>query len=194
MTRPRVVLVDNYDSFTHILAHVLIVAGADVEVLRNDATNYDEATREGFAGVVVSPGPGRPEDSGIASAVVDRWTGHIPVLGVCLGHQLLAQKRGVPIEAKYPVHGRTSTLVHRDVGLFSGLPANFRVARYHSLRVEASDWPASLRITACAEEDPTLVLAFDDVTSGWHAVQFHPESHLTEHGSDILRRFVSLCR
>ncbi len=194
MTRPRVVLVDNYDSFTHILAHQLIVSGADVEVLRNDATNYDDATQERFAGVVISPGPGRPEDSGIASAVVDRWTGRLPILGVCLGHQLLAQKRGVLVEAKSPVHGRTSTLVHTDVGLFSGLPARFHVARYHSLRVESSEWPASLRITASAEEDPSLVLAFDDVTSGWHAVQFHPESHLTEYGSDILRRFVSLCR
>jgi anthranilate synthase/aminodeoxychorismate synthase-like glutamine amidotransferase len=194
MKRPSLVLIDNYDSFTHILAHSLIQAGADVEVLRNDANNYEAATRSGFAGVVVSPGPGRPEESGIASSVIDRWTGISPILGVCLGHQLLAHKRGAAVEAKSPVHGRTSTLVHRDVGLFDGLPARFRVARYHSLRVETSDWPASLRITATAEDDPSLVLGFDDVSSGWHAVQFHPESHLTEHGPDVLRRFVSLCR
>jgi anthranilate synthase/aminodeoxychorismate synthase-like glutamine amidotransferase len=185
----RVLLVDNFDSFTHNLAQVLGGLGGDVVVRRHDvpvvellATNPDR--------VVISPGPGTPDRTGSCSALLDALAPGVAVLGVCLGMQLLAMRDGVPvIRAPRPVHGKASLVRHDGQGLFEGLPAAVRVGRYHSLCVDAAAGPSPDWVTSAWTEDG-IVMGMRHVRLPWEGVQFHPESVLTPEGPRMLANFL----
>lgn len=205
----RLLLIDNYDSFTFNLAQALAVAGAAVEVVRNDAlTVADVLSRRGqLDGLVLSPGPGRPEAAGICPALLaaldaepslHRW----PLLGVCLGHQLLGQAFGAAVvRAPAPIHGKVWPIRQlaqseaRDP-LWAGLPPAIEATRYHSLAVAPETLPACLQVTAvaAASDDPQLIMALRHRDRPLFGVQFHPESIGTPHGPALLRNFVALCK
>jgi len=184
----RVLLIDNFDSFTHLLAGTLGGLGAEVLVRRNRAP-----LRELLAlrpdGVLLSPGPGRPEESGVSLAALRAFAGQVPVLGVCLGHQLIARSFGARVvRAARRVHGRSCAIRHDGQGLFEGLEQPLEAARYHSLVVEAASLPPALRVSAWTEEGE--VMGLRHATLAVQGVQFHPESVLTEAGPALLRRFL----
>jgi anthranilate synthase component 2 len=187
-----VLLIDNYDSFTFNLAHRLGELGADVRVFRNDAITLDEIERMAPDRLVISPGPGRPESAGITIDALRRFSGRMPVLGVCLGHQALAAAFGGRVDrASVPMHGKTSPVMHGSTGLFAGLPAPFEAGRYHSLVIAKDAVPSDYEVTAWVEGDGTImgVRHKADPTFG---VQFHPESVLTSVGHDLLRNFLEI--
>jgi anthranilate synthase component 2 len=188
----RLLLIDNYDSFTYNLVQYLGDLGAAVEVARNDAITPDDALRLGAEGIILSPGPRAPDQAGICLEVIrlaarDR----IPLLGVCLGHQAIGQAFGGTVtRAPMPMHGKVSPILHDGTGLFAGLPSPFGATRYHSLIIAAEGLPADLRITARTGDDIIMGLAHRELPI--HGVQFHPESIASEHGHDILRNFLEL--
>lgn len=189
----RILIVDNYDSFSYNLAQGLGELGADVEVVRNDAFEVDALMSDLPDGIVISPGPGRPEQAGMSMQVVTRLADQRPILGVCLGLQCIAAVYGARIVAAPTlVHGKTSAIYHRGDGLFAGLPAPFPATRYHSLIVERESVPADLRITA--ETSDGLVMGLSHRSFDVGGVQFHPESILTPSGSALLNNFLSRCR
>jgi anthranilate synthase/aminodeoxychorismate synthase-like glutamine amidotransferase len=188
--RPRpVVLIDNYDSFTHNLAHMLAACGCSVEVVRNDEVTAEQVASLGPAGVVISPGPCAPADAGISVDVVRACAGQVPVLGICLGHQAIAAAFGARIvPAPRPVHGQTSAITHDGHGLLTGLPQPFQATRYHSLIVDQQTLPPFLAITATAEGQ--IPMGLRHATQPTEGVQFHPESILTTCGQTIIRNFA----
>jgi anthranilate synthase component 2 len=190
----HLLLIDNYDSFTYNLVQFLGDLGADAEVVRNDAITADEALRRGADGIVLSPGPCAPDQAGICLDVIRLAAdAHTPVLGVCLGHQAIGQAfGGRVVRAPAPMHGKVSAIFHQGSGIFAGLPSPFSATRYHSLIVEAESIPAELEITAHTEDGIIMGLAHRVLPI--HGVQFHPESIASEHGHDILRRFLELAR
>jgi anthranilate synthase/aminodeoxychorismate synthase-like glutamine amidotransferase len=185
-----VLLIDNYDSFTFNLVQYLGEMGAEVLVRRNDALDLDEVAAIGPARIVISPGPGRPEDAGISVPLVRRFSGQVPILGVCLGHQAIGQAfGGTVVRAPRPMHGKISVVEHDGQGVFRGLSGPFEAARYHSLVVSEDGWPASLQVAARASDDGT-VMALRHTRWPVHGVQFHPESIMTGVGKDLLRNFL----
>ncbi len=189
----RVLLIDNYDSFTWNLAQYLEELGVDLTVRLNDALSVDEAMALGADAVMISPGPGRPEESGITLEVVRRCAGSTPLLGVCLGHQAIAQSYGAEIvQAPTLMHGKTSPIEHDGEGLFAGLPNPFDATRYHSLVVDPPTLPDSLVVTATTSEGVIMGLRHRSLPL-W-GVQFHPESILTPAGKPLLGNFLSLVR
>jgi anthranilate synthase/aminodeoxychorismate synthase-like glutamine amidotransferase len=181
---------DNYDSFTYNLVQYLGELGAAVEVVRNDQTTVDEIRQKAPERIVLSPGPGRPENAGIMLDVIRAFGPTLPILGVCLGHQAIGQVAGGSVvRAAAPMHGKTSTIEHNGRGVFSGLTAPFPASRYHSLVVADEGFPESLEVTARTKEDGTIMGLRHRV---WpvHGVQFHPESILTGEGRRILRNFL----
>lgn len=185
-----IVLIDNYDSFTWNLVHYLGDLGAgDVRVLRNDAVPAAEVMALSPAAIVLSPGPGTPDESGITLEVLALAAASAtPLLGVCLGHQALGQAMGGRvIRAPEPIHGRTDAITHKNQGLFRGLPTPFMATRYHSLIVERSTLPPCFTITAEADG---LIMGIMHKTLPLHGVQFHPESIATTHGHALLRNFL----
>ena len=188
----RILLVDNYDSFTFNLAQELGELGADVQVVRNDAITAEEVLVDLPDGVVISPGPGDPSDAGVSSEVIASVAGLRPVLGVCLGHQCLGELYGGRVvRAPELVHGKTSPIHHDGAGVFEGLPSPFPATRYHSLVVDRASVPDVLEVTAWTTEG--LVMGLRHRTLDVEGVQFHPESILTPDGMDLLGNFLRRC-
>jgi anthranilate synthase component 2 len=190
----HLLLIDNYDSFTYNLVQFLGDLGAEADVVRNDAITPEEALRRGADGIVLSPGPCAPDQAGICLDVIRlAAAAHTPLLGVCLGHQAIGQAfGGQVVRAPAPMHGKVSAIFHQGSGIFAGLPSPFSATRYHSLIVEAESFPAELEITAQTADGIIMGLAHRALPI--HGVQFHPESIASEHGHDILRRFLELAR
>jgi anthranilate synthase component 2 len=186
-----ILVVDNYDSFTYNLVQILSTLDEDVRVVRNDALTVDAVFAAKPDRIVVSPGPGRPEDAGISCELIRR-NETIPLLGVCLGHQVLGAVFGGTVSrAPVLMHGKTSEIAHDGTGLFAGLPSPFTATRYHSLVVERDSVPTELRITATTDDG--LVMGLAHRTRPLHGVQFHPESILTPEGERLLKNFVGGC-
>jgi len=184
-------MIDNYDSFTFNLVQYFGELGEDVRVFRNDKITLAEIADMGPERIVISPGPCSPEEAGISVAVIRHFSGKIPILGVCLGHQAIgAAFGGKVIRSAYLMHGKTSPIYHDGRELFKGLPDPFEATRYHSLIVERSTLPACLEVTAWVEEGEIMGLRHRDLPV-W-GVQFHPESILTVGGMDILRNYLEL--
>ena len=190
MPGARVFIVDNYDSFTYNIAQELGELGADVEVARHDAVTTDDLADLAPDGIVISPGPGTPADAGVSNDVVAVFSGKIPLLGVCLGHQCIAEVfGGKVVRAPELVHGKTSLIHHDGQGVFAGLPQPFDATRYHSLVVEESSVPDSLVVTA--RTDNGLIMGLRHREAAVEGVQFHPESILTTAGMDLLGNFLA---
>jgi anthranilate synthase component 2 len=185
-----ILVLDNYDSFTYNLVQYLGELGATVTVRRNDEISVPQIRELAPERIVISPGPGRPEDAGATMDVIRDLGENIPVLGVCLGHQAIgAVFGGSVIRAKVPMHGKTSTIEHNGRGVFTGLDAPFQASRYHSLIVSDAGLPAALEVTARTQEDGTI-MGLRHRTWPVHGVQFHPESILTGEGRRLLRNFL----
>ena len=181
-------LIDNYDSFTYNLWHYLSELGAETIVYRNDALTVAEALALRPQGIIISPGPGVPAQSGITVKLVTA-AGGIPLLGVCLGHQAIGEAfGGRVVRAPAPMHGKVSPIEHDGSGVFAGLPNPFTATRYHSLIVERDSLPACLRITAWTADG--LIMGMRHRSLPIHGVQFHPESIASEHGKKLLRNFL----
>jgi len=185
-----VLVIDNYDSFTYNLVQYLGELGAEVQVMRNDAVSVDDVAAVKANGIVISPGPGRPEDAGVTIGVIRALGERTPILGVCLGHQAIgAAFGGAVVRAGVPMHGKTSTIEHDGRGVFSGISGSFVASRYHSLVVADHDLPGDLLVTARTKEDG-IVMGLRHKQWPLHGVQFHPESILTGEGKTILRNFL----
>ena len=187
-----ILMIDNYDSFTYNLVQVLAGAGAEVQVVRNDAESVKSLLARGPEGIVLSPGPGRPEDAGVCLELL-RKRARIPLLGVCLGHQSLGMAFGATVDrAPRLMHGKTSPVRHHDLGIFAGLPNPFEATRYHSLEVKEPTLPAELEPLAWADDGTLMGMRHRDLP--YWGVQFHPESVLTSAGPHLLGNFLDLCR
>jgi anthranilate synthase/aminodeoxychorismate synthase-like glutamine amidotransferase len=185
-----ILVIDNYDSFTYNLVQYLGELGAEVHVVRNDLASVEEVASTRPERILISPGPGRPEDAGITMQVIRHFGETVPLLGVCLGHQAIgAAFGGAVIRAERPMHGKTSTIEHNGRGVFNGIGGPFAASRYHSLVVADENLPGELEVTARTREDGTI-MGLRHRAWPIHGVQFHPESILTAEGRHILRNFV----
>lgn len=191
--KAKVLLIDNYDSFTYNLAQYLWELGFDTTVKRNDEISLSEVKVFNPSHLIISPGPGTPEDSGISLELLAELHDKKPILGVCLGHQCIGQFFGAKVErASLPRHGKTSLIEHEGKGVFANLPNPFQATRYHSLIVsENSIDPSKLLITAKSKDDG-LVMGLKHINYPVYGVQFHPESIMTEHGHQMLKNFIEL--
>jgi anthranilate synthase component 2 len=189
----RVLLIDNYDSFTFNLVHLIASVGAEVEVARNDALSVADVARAGSDAIVLSPGPCTPNEAGICLDIVRELGATTPIFGVCLGLQAIGQAhRGKVVRAPVPMHGKISLIRHSASGLFRGINGLLEATRYHSLVVERATCPPEFDISA--ETDDGLVMALSHRRRPVHGVQFHPESIASQHGATILRNFLDLAR
>jgi len=189
----KILLIDNYDSFTYNLVQHLGSLGAELEVRRNDTLSVDEALEQTADAIVLSPGPCTPREAGICVPLVKAAAGKIPLLGVCLGHQAIGEAfGGHTVRAKRVMHGKTSNVQHSGRELFAGLPSPISVMRYHSLVVDPETLPNELEVTATAQDDPTEIHAVRHREHPVWGVQFHPESVLTPQGMDLLQNFLEL--
>ncbi|HEU4619623.1 MAG TPA: aminodeoxychorismate/anthranilate synthase component II [Gammaproteobacteria bacterium] len=185
----RLLLVDNYDSFTYNLVQAFLVLGADVHVHRNDAITIADARVLEPTHVVISPGPGRPDDAGLSLALIDAFAGRVPILGVCLGHQCIVQHFGGRIvSAERLMHGKTSTVRHDGATLYRSVPNPFEAGRYHSLAADRSALPRELVVTARTEDGE--IMGVRHASLAVEGVQFHPESVLTPDGPKLLENFL----
>jgi len=189
----RLLVIDNYDSFTYNLVHFLGDLGAQSTVVRNDKITLDEIAAMGPEAIVLSPGPATPNEAGICLALIERFKATTPILGVCLGHQAIGQAMGGKvIRAPELMHGKTSRINHTGKGLFRGLNSGFEATRYHSLIVERDSLPADLEITASSDDG--LIMGMQHRSYPLHGVQFHPESIASENGHALLQNFLNLSR
>lgn len=192
-TSTSMLIIDNYDSFTYNLAQYLGQLGAEVEVVRNDAFTIEELLDDLPDGIVISPGPGTPDDAGLSMDVIRAVAGRRPLLGVCLGHQCLGQVYGGDIiRAPEIFHGKTSLMYHRREGVLVDLPVPFEATRYHSLIVDRATLPSELKVTA--ETSDGLIMGMRHRELELEGVQFHPESILTNVGLQLLRNFLDTCK
>ena len=189
----KLLVIDNYDSFTYNLVQFLGDLGADSTVRRNDKITLEEIAALAPEAIVLSPGPGTPDDAGICLSVIDRFGGTIPMLGVCLGHQAIGQAMGGDvIRAPHLMHGKTSPISHEGKGIFRGLNSGFEATRYHSLIVKPETLPDVLEVTA--RTDDGLIMGLQHRTKPIHGVQFHPESIASENGHALLQNFLNIAR
>jgi para-aminobenzoate synthetase component 2 len=191
VTVPPILVIDNYDSFVYNLVQYLGELGAEPVVRRNDAIDVDEALSMGAVGILISPGPGRPEDAGVSSAMVSAAAGRVPVLGVCLGHQCIGSVFGGRVVRTDVMHGKTSTISHDGRGVFAGLDGPLVATRYHSLVVSADGFPADLEVTARSSDG--IIMGLRHRRHRIEGVQFHPESVLTVGGHRMLANWLDLC-
>ncbi|MCE7947643.1 MAG: aminodeoxychorismate/anthranilate synthase component II [Chloroflexi bacterium CFX4] len=186
-----IVLIDNYDSFTYNLAQAFGMLGADIRVYRNDALSVPQLAALNPSHIVISPGPGDPDDGGISLEVIRQLGSRIPILGVCLGHQCIGQAYGGVVKrAPRLMHGKTSLIYHKNGGIFSELPNPFEATRYHSLIVEEQTLPKSLKVTAFTDQGE--IMGVQHTEHPVFGVQFHPESILTTFGARLLQNFLSI--
>jgi anthranilate synthase/aminodeoxychorismate synthase-like glutamine amidotransferase len=189
--QPRILLVDNYDSFTYNLVQAFLVLGARVDVHRNDAISVEQALEQDHTHLVISPGPGTPRDAGVSMRMIEAFAGRIPIFGVCLGHQSLVEVfGGNVVRAGRLMHGKVSSVQHDGQGVFRGLPQNFSAGRYHSLIAEPSSMPAALEVTARTAEGEIMGVRHRSLPI--EGVQFHPESVLTPEGPVLMGNFLKV--
>lgn len=191
MTRPKLLLIDNYDSFTYNLVQAFLVIGADVHVHRNDEITVEEARALAPSHLCISPGPGTPYDAGVSMDMIRAFAGQIPVFGVCLGHQSIVEVfGGKVVRAGRLMHGKTSAVDHDGLGLFAGIPQHCEVGRYHSLIAAPETLPPDIEVTARTPEGE--IMGVRHRTLQVEGVQFHPESVLTPDGPRLMRNFLEL--
>lgn len=182
-------LLDNYDSFTYNIDQLFSDIGAQVEVVRSDKISIDEIRANGYRGVIISPGPGIPQDAGISEEVIRQLGGEIPILGICLGHQAIGEVfGGRVVRAGEIVHGKASPICHCDTGLYQGIPEHTQVARYHSLIIERESLPDVLEVTS--QLDNGTIMGVRHKTLPIEGIQFHPESILTPEGRAMMRNYL----
>ena len=190
MAAPRLLMIDNYDSFTYNLVQYLGELGAEVDVRRNDAVTLEEVAALGPDGVVISPGPCTPREAGVSVPLIERFAGRVPILGVCLGHQAIgAAFGGAVVRAGRIMHGKTSPILHDGRALFAGLPQGFAATRYHSLVIDPATLPPELERSAWTAEGE--IMGVRHRTHFVEGVQFHPESILTVEGKRLLANFLA---
>ncbi len=189
-----IVVIDNYDSFTYNLVQYLYMLGEEVTVFRNDKVTMDQVAAIQPSGLIISPGPGTPDDAGISMEAIRNFATKIPVLGVCLGHQAIGQVFGGQVVlAATMMHGKSSTMIQSGTSkLFEGIPPTFDAIRYHSLIVDPDTLPNELKVTAATEDGTIMALEHERLRV--YGVQFHPESVLSEYGMDILRNFIKMTK
>jgi len=189
----KLLIIDNYDSFTYNLVHFLGELGAEPVVFRNDKITLDQIAALAPAGIVLSPGPCTPNEAGICLNLIERFKTTTPILGVCLGHQAIGQAMGGDvIRAPQLMHGKTSRINHTGKGLFRGLNSGFEATRYHSLIVKSETLPRDLEVTASTDDG--LIMGLQHKTLPLHGVQFHPESIASENGHALLQNFLNITR
>ena len=185
-----ILLIDNYDSFVHNLARYVETLGHDTKIVRNDKIQIDDIAALTPEAIIISPGPCAPDQAGICVDLIKHYGSSIPILGVCLGHQCIAQAYDHPVvRADQPMHGKASLIDHQNTKLFSGVPSPFKAGRYHSLMIELNDLHP-LRVTATSEDNVIMAIEHDDYPV--YGVQFHPESILTEYGGTLIENFLGL--
>jgi anthranilate synthase component 2/para-aminobenzoate synthetase component 2 len=189
MTAPRLLLIDNYDSFTYNLVQAFLILGAEVDVRRNDAVTIDEALASAPTHVCISPGPGTPYDAGVSMEMIRAFAGKVPIFGVCLGHQSIVEVfGGKVVRAGRLMHGKTSEITHDGLGLFEGLPNPCQIGRYHSLIAQPESLPSHLQVTAQTVEGEIMGVRHRELMV--EGVQFHPESVLTPDGPRLMQNFL----
>lgn len=185
-----ILLIDNYDSFTYNVYQLVANLGYQVEVIRNDQITPAEIAARNYSAIIISPGPGTPDDAGISLDIIERFAGKLPILGICLGHQAIGQVfGGKVVRAPQPVHGKVSYIEHHDQGIYHGIPQNFAAGRYHSLIVEKESLPDCLEITANTAAGLIMGLRHKEYVI--EGIQFHPESILTPEGRNLVKNFLS---
>jgi anthranilate synthase/aminodeoxychorismate synthase-like glutamine amidotransferase len=185
----RVLLIDNYDSFTYNLVQAFLILGAEVDVHRNDAIDVDQALTANYTHLVISPGPGTPRDAGISMRMISAFAGRLPIFGVCLGHQSLVEVfGGKVVRATRLMHGKVSPVLHDGKGLYADMPQGFAAGRYHSLIAEPSSIPAALEVTSQTAEGEIMGVRHRSLQI--EGVQFHPESVLTPDGPKLMGNFL----
>ena len=188
---PKVLLIDNYDSFTYNLVQAFMMQGAQVDVHRNDAISVEQALRQDHTHLVISPGPGTPRDAGISMRMIEAFAGRIPIFGVCLGHQALVEVfGGRVVRAGRLMHGKVSPVSHDGKGLYAGMPQNFEAGRYHSLIAEAHSIPDVLEVTSRTAQGEIMGVRHRSLAI--EGVQFHPESVLTPEGPMLMANFLKI--
>jgi anthranilate synthase/aminodeoxychorismate synthase-like glutamine amidotransferase len=193
MSAVKVLLIDNYDSFTYNLVQAFLILGAEVDVFRNDAITVEDALAGDHTHLVISPGPGTPQDAGVSMRMIQAFAGRIPILGVCLGHQSLVEVfGGKVVRAGRLMHGKVSPVAHDGRGVFTGLPAPFPAGRYHSLIADPASLPDSLVVTASTAEGEIMGVRHRSLAV--EGVQFHPESVLTPDGPRLMGNFLHVAR
>ncbi|MDI6707014.1 MAG: aminodeoxychorismate/anthranilate synthase component II [Bacillota bacterium] len=184
-------VIDNYDSFVYNLVQYLGELGARIEVVRNDKMDLYSLKKMRHEKIVISPGPGAPENAGVCVEVIRHFSGEIPILGICLGHQCIGAAYGAKVKhGRKPVHGKTSIIYHEGIGILQGLPRRFKAARYHSLILEKDSMPGELVVTA--HSDDGVVMAVQHVEYPTFGLQFHPESVASQYGMEILQNFLRI--
>ncbi|MCM1990636.1 anthranilate synthase component II [Oceanirhabdus seepicola] len=187
------IMIDNYDSFVYNLVRYVKELGEDIKIYRNDKVDINLIRESKPEGIIISPGPGTPQNAGISSEIINEFKGKIPILGICLGHQTIAHEfGGKVIKGEEPVHGKVQFINNDGKGVFRGLPKRFNVTRYHSLVVENEHIPESLMVTA--ETDDGTIMGIRHKQFFIEGVQFHPEAELTEFGHEMIKNFIENCR